>query len=280
MKTFESWPAERGPVSSKRDHGSLLVVAGSHNMPGAASLAATGAIRSGIGLLTVASVPSVLEKVGVRIPEALLVHLPDEDGSIAAGSELEDRLWDAAAFGPGLTTKPSVLDFLDRVWKGWKEPCVIDADALNAMSLGIEPPNCKLVLTPHEGELARLLKAEFREIRSDRAGAVAEASKRFGCSVVLKGHNTLVAAPGEDIWANCTGNAGMASAGMGDVLSGVIGTLLAQGYAPYDAARIGVHWHGLAGDLCVGRFGPYGFTASEVADMLPTVLRNEMEAKN
>lgn len=281
MKTFESWPIERAPDSSKRDYGCLLIVAGSESMPGAAGLAVSGAIRSGIGLVTVASVASVIESVSVRMPEALILKLESQDGAVVGEvNEIRARTWDAAVFGPGLSTHPGTLSFLGELWDEWRSPCVVDADALNAVANGVEMPRCDCVLTPHEGEIARLLNVEVGNVRQDRVGAVNAAAAKFRCSVVLKGHNSLVATPGKELYINHTGNPGMATGGMGDVLSGVVGTLLAQGYSPHEAAKIGVYWHGLAGDFCAKKVGPYGYTASEVAGALPEAMRSVREGKN
>lgn len=282
MSRFNSWPTRRKLESSKRDHGNLLLVAGSARMPGAASLAALGAIRSGIGLLTLASVPEVIQIAAARITETLLLPLPEIDGALdqSASSKLAVEAWDAAVFGPGLSTQRSVLEFLSQTWSKWCAPCVIDADALNAVAMGVEIPACQCVMTPHEGEIARLLKVDIERVKADRPAAVRAAAAEFGCCVVLKGHQTLVSNAGEDLYLNQTGNPGMATGGMGDVLSGVIGTLLAQKLETFEAAKIGVYWHGAAGDLCAKRIGPYGYTATEVANSLPQVLIDETEDKN
>ena len=263
---------ERLRACHKGDNGSLLIVAGSRNMRGAVSLAARAAVRSGAGLITVAAIPEVLAAVTASVPEAILLPLPERDGVISP--EAADILlghqsaFQGAVFGPGMSQNLAVLEFLSKVWKDWKVPSVIDADALNAVSQGVLLPNCDSVLTPHPGEMSRLLHCSTAEIQSDRFRTITQAVEELKTCVLLKGPYSIVNEPGQPIMVNCTGNPGMASAGMGDVLSGVIGTLLAQDLPPYYAASCGMYWHGLSGDLCANEIGPIGFCASDVADML------------
>ena len=265
---------KRLPDSNKGDHGWLLIVAGSAGMPGAGVLAAMGAYRSGAGRVTVASVPSVLEAVTRQLPEALLLALPEFDGAIAEGAstilQAKKDAFTGAVFGPGLTTGTGVHLCLGSLWKEWDVPSVLDADALNLISGGLKLPKGANVLTPHPGEMARLLDCSVDEIQANRERAALQAAIKFKSTVLLKGERTQVATPDGVIWVNSTGNPGMASAGMGDVLSGVIGTLIAQKLSPIDAARLGAFWHGLAGDLAAERIGAVGFTAGDVARLLPS----------
>lgn len=158
---------------------------------------------------------------------------------------------------------------LEQVWKEWTQPCVLDADALNCISMGLNPPASQFVMTPHPGEMGRLMQLSTGEIQADRFKTVRAASDRFGGVVILKGAHTLATQKGKPIVVNSTGNPGMASAGMGDVLSGVIGALLCEEVPVGCAAAAGVYWHGEAGDVCAEEIGPMGYTASEVADRLP-----------
>ncbi|MFN3728719.1 MAG: NAD(P)H-hydrate dehydratase [Fimbriimonadaceae bacterium] len=264
---------ERMKASHKGQHGSVLIVAGSRNMPGAAVLAAKGALRAGAGLVTVAGVPNVCQAVAMQVPEALCLVLPDEDGVVSpSGAEAvlgRMERTDAALFGPGLTHEDAAMRFLESVWQGWTRPAVIDADALNSVSLGVAPPRAPMVMTPHPGEMSRLLQQSIGEIQCDRFSSLREALERYGCTMLLKGAYSLVGEPGRPILVNCTGNPGMATGGMGDVLGGVVATLAAQEVEPYYAAAAGMFWHGLAGDVCASAIGTIGFTASEVADALP-----------
>jgi NAD(P)H-hydrate epimerase len=264
---------ERMRGSHKGENGSLLVVAGSERMPGAANMVAKAALRSGAGLVTVASIDSVCDAVAAQLPEAILLRLPEQNGKLHpdAAKVLLDAQpkFSAAVVGPGLTHDEPVQVFLRDLFEGIRLPTCIDADALNAISLGVELPKTECVLTPHPGEMSRLLHGSVAEIQSDRFRTVREAVQHYGSTVLLKGSYSIVGDPDNPLAVNCTGNPGMAAAGMGDVLSGVIGTLLAQDLPPYHAACCGMFWHGLAGDLCAQEIGTVGFLAGDVANALP-----------
>jgi NAD(P)H-hydrate epimerase len=146
---------------------------------------------------------------------------------------------------------------------------VIDADALNAVSHGVRLPKAECVLTPHPGEMSRLLHTTIAEIQSDRFRSVQLAVERYNRCILLKGPYSLVGEPGQPTLVNETGNPGMASGGMGDVLSGIISTLMGQDLPGYYAASCGMYWHGAAADLCACDIGPVGYSASQVADALP-----------
>lgn len=264
---------ERMRNSHKGESGSLVIVAGSRNMPGAASLVAKAALRSGIGLVTVAAIDSVCDAVAAQVPEALLLRLPEQDGGIA--TEAVDVLlekqesYKAALFGPGLGQNQSTKNFLGHLWPRWTKCSVIDADALNCVADGVPLPKTDCVMTPHPGEMSRLLKLSIGELQVDRFKTVQMAADRFRQCVLLKGPFTIVGEPGQPLLVNSTGNSGMATGGMGDVLGGVIATLIAQDLPTYYAAACGVHWHGLAGDLCMDEIGPVGYTASDLTRRLP-----------
>jgi len=264
---------ERLRSSHKGDSGSILIVAGSARFRGAATLSASGALRSGAGLVTVAAIPSVCDAVAANVPEAMFLPLPEEDGAISskAAPIVKDFLHNAkaAVFGPGLSSALSVQDFLREVWRDWDRPCVVDADALNAVSQGVPLPETECVLTPHPGEMSRLLKLTVAELQIDRFHTVELAVNRFGKCVLLKGPYSQVGEPGQPIMVNHSGNAGMATGGMGDVLSGVIATLLAQELPAYYAASCGMYWHGAAADLCAEEIGTIGYSALDVAHALP-----------
>jgi ADP-dependent NAD(P)H-hydrate dehydratase / NAD(P)H-hydrate epimerase len=264
---------ERWIGSHKGDSGRILVVAGSRTMPGAATLSAWAALRAGAGLVTVASVASVCHLVATHLPEVLLLPLPEQDGLI--GPEAAEIIlgqagrYNCGLFGPGLGEAPGIIEMLGRLWKDWTPASIIDADALNAIAKGASPPSEGAVLTPHPGEMGRLLEMETKEVQQDRFQAVQQAADRFGCAVLLKGPYSLVAAPEQPVLVNSSGNPGMATGGMGDVLSGVVATLLAQGLPPYFAASCAMYWHGLAADLCAEEIGEVGYTPTEVAEALP-----------
>ena len=264
---------KRPVASNKGRSGSLLIVAGSKEMPGAATMVARAALRSGAGLITVASIESVCQAVAHHMPEALLMVLPEQDGKISPDAaaqvlEKQERI-DAAVFGPGLTHEEPIQQFLATVWKNWHKPAVIDADALNAMSLGVQAPEKLVALTPHPGELGRLLQATAAEIQADRFKSARDAAQVLKHPTLIKGAYTICSSPGQPLFINPTGNSGMASGGMGDVLSGVIGTLLAQKLSPADALAVGAFWHGFAGDLCASEIAPIGYSATDLIERLP-----------
>ncbi len=254
---------ERNRNAHKGTSGSLLIVAGSDPMRGAAVLAAKGALMSGAGLVRVAALPTVCAALAAQLPEAMLIPL---ETPADLKHSLGDLQVDAAVFGPGLgrTFDP----FLTELWRTWERPCVIDADALSLLAVGTPLPTAPCVLTPHPGEMARLLGRDVASVQQDRIRAVRDAARRYAACTLLKGPSTLIAEAEGPYYANSTGNPGMATGGMGDVLSGVIGTLLAQGLPPLRAATLGAFWHGRAGDRAADRYGPRGFTAGELADCL------------
>lgn len=264
---------ERLRASHKGENGHILIVAGSRRMPGAASLAAKSAMRAGAGLVTVAGTDEVCRAVAANVPEAILLPLPSVEGVIspeATAILLERRAsYHATLFGPGLTHEEAVRDFLAAVWADWDVPSVLDADALNSVSSGVGLPDIECVLTPHPGEMSRLMHCSIAEVQNDRFRTVHQAVERYGRTILLKGPYSIVGEAEQPLMVNCTGNPGMASGGMGDVLGGMIATLLAQDLPPYCAAACGAFWHGAAGDLCADEIAPIGYTAGDVADALP-----------
>ncbi len=264
---------QRLRASHKGDNGHVLIIAGSAEMPGAAVMSAKAALRSGAGLFTVAAIPQVCEIVAHHLPECIFLPLPEAMGGIDVEAseyllEQQDR-FDSALFGPGLSQRPEVQTFLGRVWQDWELPSVIDADALNAVAKGIALPRSECVLTPHPGEMSRLLKASIAEVQSDRFSTVSQATEQFGKCVLLKGLYSMVGDRSQPISVNRTGNPGMATGGMGDILGGVIATLLGQTLPSYHAAAAAMYWHGLAGDICAKEIGTIGYSAMDVANALP-----------
>ena len=271
--------------SHKGTYGHTLVLAGSRAMPGAALLTALGALRSGAGLVTLAMPGTAAGHIPVFQPEVLPVSLPaDGDGSFSE-SALDDLpgLWedkDCVAAGPGLTTSPGAEALILGLVEGCPLPLVLDADALNIIS-GREALLSRrrhpTVLTPHPGELGRMIGLSTGQVQSDRLAAVRRAAAGFGHTVVLKGAGSIIADPEGNVMVNVTGNPGMATGGMGDVLAGLIAGLAAQGCDPAAAAGLGVYLHGLAGDLTALEIGPLGFTAREVAGRIPAAVWRVLE---
>jgi hydroxyethylthiazole kinase-like uncharacterized protein yjeF len=268
----------RRPNSHKGDYGRVLLVAGSVGYTGAAVLATRGALRSGAGLVTLAVPKSIYPSIAAHVVEGMPTPLPDSDGALAAGALRQLQVLfgrsDVAAVGPGLSQAPGVR----RVVQGMlasKKPIVLDADGLNVLggrTKVLSKAAAPLVITPHPGELARLMDVSSEKIQGDRLNSARSAAKRFKCTVLLKGARTVVATPGGDAYIVPTGNAGMATGGMGDVLTGVIASLIGQGLDPTPAAYCGAYLHGLAADLIASERGMAGMLASEVADLLPVAI--------
>lgn len=257
----------RRPNTHKGDYGHVLVIGGAEGMTGAPILCGTAALRSGAGLVSLA-VPAVVHPVVDRKapPELMVRPMPK---ALPALLEKADVLAVGPGMGRGLAQKALVRRLLAKV----KQPMVVDADAIIALK-GLKKPakpaeEWKLVLTPHPGEMAGLLGTSIKEVQADRKQTALTAAKKLGAVVVLKGHHTVTASPSGRVRVNETGNPGMATAGMGDVLAGVIAALIGQGLGLFDAAAAGVHVHGLAGDLAAKKVGQVSLTASDVLVALP-----------
>ena len=254
---------ERPNYSGKRDYGSMLLFAGSVGMAGAAVLAAKGAFRSGVGLVTVHSGAALMPILQTAIPEAMFE--PDRNEFFITDMSVHHH-HQVIAIGPGIGTNSKTATALDYLFKTVKQPLVIDADALNCMAMHPElipliPSHS--VLTPHIYEFDRL----FGEHASNeqRLRKAIDMAKLYNIIIVLKGYHTVTVRPTGKVYFNSTGNPGMATAGSGDVLTGVIGSFIAQGFQPQYAATIGPYIHGLAGDLAAEELGEYGVTASDIA---------------
>ena len=252
----------RDLAAHKGTFGTVLVVAGSRGMLGAAILASRAALRGGAGLVRAALPADALWAFAAAVPSATTL---DRDVLDAAG--LLDGA-SAVVAGPGLGLADPERALLARLLAIRQVPIVLDADALNAYApLRAQLPGGPAVLTPHPGEAARLLGRDSRAVQDDRRAAAQELQRRSGAVVVLKGAGTLVT-DGERWFENTTGNPGMATGGSGDVLSGLIGALLAQGLTAFDAACLAVHVHGAAGDATAERLSEPGLIAEDLPDAI------------
>jgi NAD(P)H-hydrate epimerase len=265
------WLPVRDRRGHKGDYGRVLILAGSSGMMGAAVLCARAALRSGAGLVTVSCAPGFFPVIHCAVPEAMC-----RDRDLTVG---ELKRYDAVAIGPGLGEGPDTAKILSLVLENCTGPVVADAGALNAAAAFCIPLAGRgkgVILTPHEGEAARLLRIERAEVRARRQeAALALAELCRGCSV-LKGAGTLIADCAGNLYENTTGNPGMATAGAGDVLTGIIAAFAAQmarrGEAPAAAAAAGVYIHGLAGDIAAAGFGQYSLMAGDILAALPEAL--------
>jgi ADP-dependent NAD(P)H-hydrate dehydratase / NAD(P)H-hydrate epimerase len=265
--------APRPNQTHKGTWGHVAILAGSPGRSGAAILSARGALRTGAGLVTVLTDVETAKIVDSVSIESMSRAIDPERDSIAEVLELINAK-DAALAGPGLADEELAWAFVREVVPGITVPLVIDASALNAWPGSIEKLKGRAprVLTPHPGELGRLLGRSTEEVVADRIGSATEAAKRSGCVVVLKGHQTLIASPDGTVRVNTTGNPGMATGGMGDVLGGMIVTLLAQGHDAADAAAAAVWLHGYAADQLAEETSDIGMAALDVAESIPRAI--------
>jgi len=279
----------RRPESHKGTYGHVLVVGGSPGKTGAAAMAAMGAMRAGAGLATIAlpaGLNSAMEGKTIEVMTAPLPETPSGTLGAVSYAELAEVMQKKSSLvvGPGLGDPEQTAPLVVSIVKGSTLPMVIDADALNALALknrlGTLKKGAPSVLTPHPGEMSRLLKTGVETIQADRVGAAVSLAKKTGATVVLKGAATVVAAPGGETYINHTGNAGLASAGTGDVLSGVIGGLLAQGCSTLHAAVAAVYIHGLAADELKRECGEAGMVATDILARLPATINALLAARD
>ncbi|MDD3581237.1 MAG: NAD(P)H-hydrate dehydratase [Desulfobacca sp.] len=269
-------------ASHKGTYGHLLVLAGSEGKTGAATLTALAGLRVGAGLVT-AGVPASLNDIlEIKLTEAMTLPLPEAPGTRALGTAALAPLaafWtgkSAIALGPGLGTHPETGQLVREIVRRASMPLVIDADGLNALAEDLtclEQAAGPIILTPHPGEMSRLVDKSTREIQAERLEQAQALAQRYKVIVVLKGAQTVVADPEGRVSINPTGNPALASGGTGDVLTGMIGGFLAQGLEPFDAARLGVYLHGLAADQRADWQGDCGLLAGELLEELPEVIK-------
>jgi len=272
----------RAPTAHKGACGKLFILAGSRGYTGAACMAAESAIRAGVGLCFL-GIPSGLNEIcEIKLTEVMTRPLPEVKNrqclALRGRGEIRQHLKEATAsiIGPGLGLHHETRELIRRIVSELELPTVIDADGLNAFEGAADDlSNCRapLVITPHPGELSRLLSVSTAEIVPDRIDYVREAADWFGCVVLLKGAPTFISEPSGSVYVNPTGNAGMATGGTGDVLSGIIGALLAQGLAPSDAACCGAHIHGLAADMAEQVTGQMAMIPTDIIAQLPAAFK-------
>lgn len=280
-----SLPA-RHRSSHKGTFGHAGIIAGSVGKTGAAALAGKAALRTGAGLVTIATPSRANAALESKLLEVMTVPMPDTEAGTLAGSGMKELLAftqarTAVALGPGLTTHPETVAVVQALLKEMERPCVIDADGLNALADTLEPLHrCKApaIMTPHPGEMARVLGSAPRLVNDDRINAARSFATTHRTMVVLKGARTIVAHPNGLVAICPTGNSGMATAGTGDVLTGMLVSLLAQRLEPWDAARGAVYLHGLAGDLAARDLGEAGMIAGDLLERIPQAIEQTARA--
>ena len=272
---------KRREDSHKGDFGHVLVIAGSAGYTGAAYLASQAAIRSGSGLVTLA-VPESLHAIMARkLTEVMVKPMPETKGrslSLKAGKELLrfSEKCNSFAIGPGLSQNKETAKLVRSLVAKLDGPIVLDADGINAFcgrASELKKARGALILTPHPGELSRLTGKGVGEIQKNRKDIACEVAGKYNIVLVLKGRDTVVAGPDGKLYVNKTGNPGMASGGVGDILTGIIAAFLAQGVLEFNAAALGVYFHGLAGDRALKDKGPLGLIATDLLDKLPEILK-------
>ncbi|MFW6387298.1 MAG: NAD(P)H-hydrate dehydratase, partial [Thermodesulfobacteriota bacterium] len=274
--------AEASSLLPRRDYsahkgicGHSLIIAGSPGKGGAAQMAADACLRAGSGLVTLVTPVEVQRSIAGHIPEVMTHGIETAAGWSPEILPQLTRLWQerrVVALGPGLGQEQACTDMVHEIVMQCSCPLVLDADALNALAAKPEVLKkraaASAVLTPHPGEMARLCGIDAAEVQTQRIRCAQDFAVRYGVVVVLKGARSVIADPDGRVRINSSGNPGMASGGMGDILTGIITAFIAQGLAPLDAATLGTYLHGRAADLCAGEFGPVGYGATDVARML------------
>jgi len=277
---ISSYLEPREKDAHKGTTGHLFIVAGSPGKTGAAAMTAMAAMRAGAGLVTI-GVPKSLNPIIEQMTlEAMTCPLPENTEGFLSESSFEAIMHNLAgkkclAIGPGLGTDPSTKKLVVKILRGSSLPVILDADGLNLLAgeTGLlKKLKVPVILTPHPGEMARLTGKNISQIQEDRISCTRDFAQEFNVHLVLKGAGTVIAHPDGSIFINPTGNPGMASGGMGDILTGIIAGFIAQGYTAEVAVRTGVYIHGAAGDDLAKSMGPFGFLASDVLKSIPVQI--------
>jgi hydroxyethylthiazole kinase-like uncharacterized protein yjeF len=271
----------RPAQAHKGSTGHLLVVAGSTGKTGAAAMTSMAALRTGAGLVTLGVAESLNTALEGRMLEAMTVALPESGSGILGESALSAIQKElpgkrCLALGPGLGQAAETKKLIRKIIRQSEIPIVVDADGLNNLAgdmQGLAEAKAPIVLTPHPGEMARLLDTKVSNVQQNRIQCAREFSIRYNVHIVLKGAATIIAHPDGRVYINATGNPGMASGGMGDVLTGVIAGLIVQGLTPEAACHAGVYLHGAAADSLVVNMGPYGYLAGDVMKIIPCEIK-------
>lgn len=267
--------------SHKGDFGKVFVIAGSVGMTGAACLTSLAALRSGSGLV-ISGIPVSLNPiVEAKLTEVMTLPLPETKNqalSLKAKPAILEAAakYDVIAIGPGLGSDKETKALVKELIAEIDKPMVIDADALNAFEGCVDELGMRknrTVITPHPGEMARLIGKEVGFVQANRTSTAVNVAELTGAVVCLKGHQTVVATPEGEVYVNTTGNSGMATGGTGDVLTGMIASFISQGIDDYSAAVSAVYLHGIAGDVAAERIGPFSLIASDIIEHLPEAFK-------
>ena len=267
--------------TNKGDYGKLLIIAGCGRYRGSAALATLAALRCGTGFVTLASTKPVCDATSAKLYECIYIELP-EGGSQSVSADngvplLRESLKTSTAvlFGCGMGNNEDTERLMEYLVRNTRCPLIIDADGINVMTANInilKEAAGPVILTPHPGEMARICSETIGEIQRDRSGTAIKFAEKYKAYIVLKGHNTVIASPKGELLTNRSGNPGLAKAGSGDVLAGMIAAFAAQGLSPFEAAAAGVHLHGLAADEAAKELSQYAMLPSDLPDYLAKIL--------
>ena len=272
---------KRSRDSHKGDFGHVFILAGSRGLTGAAALCSNAALRSGAGLVTLGIPASLNSIMSRKLTEVMTISLAEtKEGTLSLKAEVDIlkkiKTSDVVVLGPGLSQYPETQKLINRIILKIEKPMVMDADALNAISKNtgaLKKIKSRFAVTPHPGEMSRLINKSMEYVKNNRLIVAKKFSHDYNAVVVLKGAGTVVAAPDGKYYINTTGNPGMATAGSGDVLTGIIAGLLGQRLNMFNAARLGVYIHGLAGDLAAKDKGEIGLIAGDILEKIPYAIR-------
>ena len=271
---------QRDSESHKGNFGHVFILAGSPGKTGAAALAANAAMRCGTGLVTLGISNSLNASVEPQVTESMTCPLPDDNTGILTESAFEKIIEtakdkDAIAIGPGIGTQKATKNLIEKLIMNLDIPMIMDADCLNLISENpeiLKQAKSDIILTPHPGEMARLASITTKDIQNNRLDSAINFSAEFGITLVLKGANTIISLANKKAHICPTGNPGMASGGMGDVLTGMIAGFKAQGFSSENASIAGAYIHGLCGDILAEQSGEFGFLASDMVKIIPKAI--------
>ena len=279
--SLAGFPPKREKDAHKGSFGSVLVIAGSSSMRGAAAFTVQGALRTGAGLVRLMSVEKCIDTVSVLAPEATYIEAESDDYGYMLFDSSKDALLDAMkkskaiVIGSGMGVTNDTKEILRFVVQNAEIPVIVDADGINCIAEDIEilmNRKSDVIITPHAGEMARLLQCDTQMINDNRVTVAEKYAEKYGITVVLKGAGTLIADANHTA-ANHTGNPGMSRGGSGDILAGMIGSVAAQGYSPFDAACAGTYMHGLAGDAAADKLGQEAMLPRDIVDSISDAFR-------
>jgi hydroxyethylthiazole kinase-like uncharacterized protein yjeF len=275
----------RPPDGNKGTFGNVLIIAGARGFSGAAAMAAHATLKTGAGLVRLAAPRGIMDALESKLLEVVKIPLAQTSEETISAAAIPTVLpllktSQAVVIGPGITTNPDTVEFLRAILPQTTAPLIIDADAINIIAQNtsiLKKIKAPFIMTPHPGELARLIKLTPKTINKDRIDLAADYARKFNCVLVLKGAPTVIATPSGETYINPTGNTGLASAGSGDVLVGMVSGLLAQQVIPVDAAVAGVFLHGIAADLAIQETNEYSLMAGDLLEYIPRALNFILE---